>query len=185
MSRQEIQYRFTSSRNHSRPHCARGGHAGRRVGLPRILVTCLKLVTTPCKKTEMAIYGTALLSFCLLVGLIVGRLLGALVGVDANVGGVGIAMLLLVLSCDHLHRSGRLQPPTERGIAFWSSIYIPIVVAMAASQNVLAAIQGGPVAIVAGVLVVIACFALVPWISRIGYKNPQSPQTIPHPLRDE
>jgi len=36
----------------------------------------------------MAIYGTALLSICLLVGLILGNLLGRLIGVEANVGGV-------------------------------------------------------------------------------------------------
>ena len=105
---------------------------------------------------------------CLLVGLIVGQLLGRLIGVDANVGGVGIAMLLLVLICDRMQRSGRLQPPSERGILFWSSIYIPIVVAMAAKQNVVAAIKGGPVALVAGTLAVVACFALVPVITRLG-----------------
>lgn len=116
----------------------------------------------------MAIYGTALLSICLLAGLMIGRLLGRLVGVDANVGGVGIAMLLLILICDRLHHSGRLKPPSERGIIFWSSIYIPIVVAMAASQNVLAAIKGGPVAILAGSLAVLVSFALVPLISRLG-----------------
>ena len=116
----------------------------------------------------MAIYGTALLSTCLLAGLVLGKLLGTLLGVDANVGGVGIAMLLLILICDRLHRAGRIQPPTERGILFWSSIYIPIVVAMAASQNVVAALKGGPVAIVAGVLVVIISFAMVPMINRLG-----------------
>lgn len=116
----------------------------------------------------MAIYGTALLSLCLLVGLILGRLLGVAIGVDANVGGVGIAMLLLILVSDFLHGKGRLQPPSERGVLFWSSIYIPIVVAMAASQNVVAAINGGTVAIVAGVLVVVVSFAMVPLISRIG-----------------
>ena len=116
----------------------------------------------------MAIYGTALLSICLLVGLIVGTVLGRAIGVEANVGGVGIAMLLLILICDRLQQSGRMSPPSERGITFWSSIYIPIVVAMAASQNVLAAVKGGPVAIVAGIAVVVVCFALVPLISRIG-----------------
>lgn len=119
----------------------------------------------------MAIYGTALLSICLLIGVIVGNLLGGLVGVEANVGGVGIAMILLVLMCDRLHQSGRLKPPSAQGIAFWSAIYIPIVVAMAAKQNVLAAIKGGPVAILAGALAVIASFALVPLISRIGRKD--------------
>ena len=37
----------------------------------------------------MAIYGTALLSICLIIGLIVGQGLGALMGVDKNIGGVG------------------------------------------------------------------------------------------------
>ena len=116
----------------------------------------------------MAIYGTALLSICLMIGMIIGKLLGLAVGVDANVGGVGIAMLLLILACDQLQKSGKMQPPTERGVAFWSSIYIPIVVAMAASQNVVAALKGGPMAILAGVLAVGIGFALVPVISRIG-----------------
>lgn len=116
----------------------------------------------------MAIYGTALLSICLLTGVIAGRLLGLLVGLDKNIGGVGIAMLLLILACDYLHRSGRLQPPSRQGILFWSSVYIPIVVAMAATQNVFAAIKGGPLAITAGVLTVMISFAMVPLISRIG-----------------
>lgn len=116
----------------------------------------------------MAIYGTALLSICLLAGLALGRLLGWGVGLDKNIGGVGIAMLLLILACDRLHQSGRLKLPTESGITFWSAIYIPIVVAMAASQNVAAAIAGGWVAFLAGTLSVIACFAMVPLISRMG-----------------
>jgi len=119
----------------------------------------------------MAIYGTALLSGCLLVGLLIGRALGWLVGLKANIGGVGIAMLLLILVCDRLHASGRLKPPTEGGVLFWSNIYIPVVVAMAASQNVFAAVSGGAMAIVAGVLSVVACFALVPWIGKIGGKE--------------
>ena len=116
----------------------------------------------------MVIYGTALLSFCLLVGIYLGNLLGIVVGVEANVGGVGIAMLLLILISERLQKSGRLPQPTEKGILFWSSIYIPIVVAMAASQNVLAAVKGGPVAILAGLLAVVVCFGLVPVIGKGG-----------------
>lgn len=116
----------------------------------------------------MAIYGTALLSFCLLAGLIVGQILGWAVGVEKNVGGVGIAMLMLILISERLQGSGKLKPPSEKGILFWSSIYIPIVVAMAASQNVLAALKGGWAAFLAGSLAVAVCFALVPLISRIG-----------------
>jgi malonate transporter MadL subunit len=132
----------------------------------------------------MVIYGTALLSLCLLTGLIIGELLGLVLGVEANVGGVGIAMLLLIMLCGWLQRAGRLQPPTESGIVFWSSIYIPVVVAMAASQNVTAAIAGGAVAIVAGVLVVIISFAMVPLISRVGSAadSPES-ETLP-PKKD-
>jgi malonate transporter MadL subunit len=116
----------------------------------------------------MAIYGTALLSICLIAGLIAGKLLGRLLGMDANVGGVGIAMLLLILVTDRLKKSAALPPLSESGILFWSSIYIPVVVAMAASQNVRAAIHGGPAALLAGTLVVAACFVLVPVFNRIG-----------------
>ena len=116
----------------------------------------------------MAIYGTALLSVCLLSGLIVGQLIGAAIGIDTNVGGVGFAMLMLILASGRLQASGVLPKPTQNGVLFWSSIYIPIVVAMAASQNVRAAVSGGTVAILAGVVVVIVSFSLVPLISRIG-----------------
>ena len=116
----------------------------------------------------MAIYGAALLSLCLIGGLIVGRLIGLAIGIDANVGGVGIAMLLLILICGRLQATGRMPAPTRSGILFWSSIYIPIVVAMAASQNVRGAITGGPAAVVAGLSAVLVCFALVPVISRLG-----------------
>ena len=116
----------------------------------------------------MAIYGTALLSLCLLAGLLAGKALGRLLGMDTNVGGVGIAMLLLIWLTDRLKREGALSPASESGITFWSAIYIPVTVAMAASQNVRAALGGGAVAILAGSLAVIACVALVPLISRIG-----------------
>ncbi|MCG6923732.1 MAG: malonate transporter subunit MadL [Acidobacteria bacterium] len=116
----------------------------------------------------MVIYGVALLSGCLLAGAFLGDLLGDLIGVEANVGGVGIAMLLLILLSDRLRARGRLNPTSQRGIVFWSSIYIPVVVAMAAKQDVLSALQGGPAALLAGTLAVAVGFLLVPLISRIG-----------------
>lgn len=116
----------------------------------------------------MAIYGTAVLSFCVVVGIIVGKWIGGWVGLDTNVGGVGIAMFLLIFISHHLRKTGHLPPPSEKGILFWSSIYIPIVVAVAATQNVRDAVHGGPMALTAGILVVIAGFALVPVISRSG-----------------
>jgi len=119
----------------------------------------------------MVIYGTALLSACLLLGLLVGRAIGWMVGVEANIGGVGLAMLALILCCDRLQAAKLMRPPTEQGIQFWSSVYIPVVVAMAASQNVFAALSGGAVAVVAGVLSVAACYSHVPVIGRIGSKE--------------
>jgi malonate transporter MadL subunit len=53
---------------------------------------------------------------------------------------------------------------------FWSLMYIPIIVAMAARQNVFAAVSGGVMAAVAGVLAVLAAFALVPVLSRLAQR---------------
>jgi malonate transporter MadL subunit len=125
----------------------------------------------------MVIYGVALLAGCLLAGLIVGDLLGVAIGVKANVGGVGFAMLLLIIVTDHLRKDFRLDEFSQHGIAFWSAIYIPIVVAMAAQQNVVAALKGGPVAVLAGTAAVVVSFALVPAIARIG--QPRRPAATP------
>ena len=48
---------------------------------------------------------------------------------------------------------------------------------MAASQNVVAAVGGGPVAALAGVLIVVVCFSLVPIISRLGEHDSASADT--------
>ena len=116
----------------------------------------------------MVIYGVALLSFCMLVGVFVGDLLGEVMGVQANVGGVGIAMLLLLVLTNLGSREAALSPITEKGIGFWSAMYIPIVVAMAARQNVFSALSGGWMAIVAGVAAVTASFAVIPLLARLG-----------------
>ena len=116
----------------------------------------------------MVIYGVALLSFCMLTGVFVGDILGDVIGVQANVGGVGIAMLLLILLSNLPSRQFKLKPMTESGIGFWSAMYIPIVVAMAAKQNVIAAVSSGWMAIIAGVAAVAASFAMIPVLDRIG-----------------
>ena len=64
-----------------------------------------------------------------------------------------------------------IEGASGRGIEFWSAMYIPIVVAMAARQNVVAAFEGGMLAIVAGVAAVMVSFALVPLLSKIGTKT--------------
>lgn len=121
----------------------------------------------------MIVYGVALLSLCLIAGMLVGETLGVLMGVQANVGGVGIAMLLLVLASNTDKFKTLTTGAAGTGIQFWSAMYIPIVVAMAARQNVAAAADGGLLALVAGVAAVVVSFALVPVLSRIG-KNTDS-----------
>ena len=116
----------------------------------------------------MVIYGVALLSFSMLVGVFLGDVLGELIGEQANVGGVGIAMLLLLFLSNLSSQKFRLNPMTESGIGFWSAMYIPIVVAMAAKQNVIAALSSGWMAIIAGVAAVAASFAMIPVLDRIG-----------------
>ena len=93
---------------------------------------------------------------------------GDLMGVQANVGGVGIAMLLLIYLSNLSSEKWRLTPITEKGVNFWSAMYIPIVVAMAAKQNVLAAISNGWMAITAGVAAVAVSFAMIPLLARFG-----------------
>ncbi|MPR32623.1 malonate transporter subunit MadL [Salmonirosea aquatica] len=123
----------------------------------------------------MIIYGVALLAFCYVVGQLVGEYLGLLIGVDANVGGVGFAMLLLVVLHDWLHKKGRLDLPTEDGIYFWNQMYIPIIVAMAAIQNVKLAVSSGLVVLLAGSVPVVVCLAVLPLLSRLSKPTSKRP----------
>lgn len=115
----------------------------------------------------MAIYGVALLAACYIVGMFLGDLLGVIVGVKANVGGVGFAMLFLILASNHGIDHGWLDEKAQSGIAFWSAMYIPIVVAMSSIQNVVAAIKGGPLAIGSGLVGVAVAFILIPVLSKL------------------
>ncbi len=120
----------------------------------------------------MKIYGVALLAGSFLLGQWLGNTLGILLGIDGNVGGVGFAMAILIGLNTYLKRTDRLTQESETGVLFWSAMYIPIVVAMSATQHVKAALTGGWVAILAGVLGTAACFFLVPLISKIGRETP-------------
>jgi len=121
----------------------------------------------------LVIYGVALLGFCMLTGMFLGDLLGMILQVEANVGGVGISMLMFVILMDYLQKKGKIKKPTESGITFWGAMFIPIVVAMAAQQNVHGAISGGPMAILAGITAVALGFILIRYLNHIG-KNKDS-----------
>ena len=58
------------------------------------------------------------------------------------VGGVGFAMLMLVIFTNYREAKGKaLSERTQNGIRLLSALYIPIIVAMAARQNVVAAFE--------------------------------------------
>ena len=114
----------------------------------------------------MLVYGVAVLAGCYLVGQWLGEWLGGVLHIDANVGGVGFAMVLLIAVNQLLRRNGWMTKDMEQGIAFWNKMYIPIIVAMSSIQNVNAAFTSGLVAIVAGVVPTVCCFLLIPAISR-------------------
>ena len=102
----------------------------------------------------MIIYGVALLAGCFMVGNLIGDMLGVVLGVKANIGGVGFAMLFLIIISTWAQKKGLMKEPEEQGIKFWSAMYIPIVVAMSSIQNVAAALSGGVVALAGGALAV-------------------------------
>ena len=116
----------------------------------------------------MTISGVALLAICTLLGGLLGDWLGILLGVKANVGGVGIAMMLLIAVRFWLLRRGWLSPGVKQGVGFWGALYIPIVIAMAAQQNVVSALKSGPVVLAAAIGTLVVCFAAVALISWIG-----------------
>lgn len=113
----------------------------------------------------MIIYGVALLAGCYMAGNLIGDVLGMALGVKANIGGVGFAMLLLIVISTWAQQKGIMKGPEEAGIKFWSAMYIPIVVAMSSIQNVIAALSGGLVALLGGLLAVIMGFLLIPVLS--------------------
>lgn len=114
----------------------------------------------------MIIYGTALLAICHLLGDYLGNTLGILLGVKANVGGVAIAMILLIASKELLAKKGYLPKVTQFGVLYWSGMYIPIVVAMSAGQNVVAALSGGMVGLIVAVGSLIATVLVIRWLNK-------------------
>jgi malonate transporter MadL subunit len=120
----------------------------------------------------MIIYGTALLAACHLLGIFLGDLLGQALGVKTNVGGVGIAMLLLILIRLYMAKKNILPKLTELGVEYWGAMYIPVVVAMAAQQDVVAALRGGPVALISAFGAAGLCACVIALINRTEHARP-------------
>ena len=130
----------------------------------------------------MIIYGTALLALCHLLGIFLGDLLGQALGVKTNVGGVGIAMLLLITARIYMHRKGILPKLTELGVEYWGAMYIPVVVAMAAQQDMVSALRGGPVALLSALAAVAVCAVVISLINRT--ERP-APDALAEPVRND
>ena len=115
----------------------------------------------------MLIYGVALISGCLFIGNFIGEILGTLLGIDSNIGSVGFSMIFLILFTNVNLVKDKLQKPIIVGLKFWQGMYLPVVVAMAASQNVIQAMSGGAIAILTGFITVIVCFLILPILNKL------------------
>lgn len=133
----------------------------------------------------MIIYGVGLLALCTLVGVIVGDALGVLFGVPSNVGGVGIAMILLIFIRLWMQKKGLMHPETERGVVFWGMMYIPVVVAMAAQQNVISAVTSGHMAVFAALCTVAICTVTIAGLSRYKKGEPLPKEEVPIAIDEE
>ncbi len=102
----------------------------------------------------MLLYGVSVLSICIFAGVFTGDIPGQFTGLRAHAGGIGAATLLL-LNLFTLHgQVMKLGVPAETSANLCNVKNFPILVAMAAKQNVIAALSNGGMAIIAGVAAV-------------------------------
>lgn len=117
------------------------------------------------------IYGVALLAGCMFVGSFFGNILGLLTGLNSDIGGVGFSMLLLLLATNSKKINKILPEGYTKGIDFWKEMFIPVIIAMSASQNVVSAIDGGILALVAGIGTVVVMLMLIPVFNKFTSKT--------------
>jgi len=100
--------------------------------------------------SSIMIYGVATLSACMLLGTVIGTVFGNLIGAGTEIGGVGFAMLLLIFVTNPQKLSFTQKPAFVQGVTFWKSMFIPVVIAMTATQNVFSMLSSGLLAVAAG-----------------------------------
>ncbi len=116
----------------------------------------------------MGIYGLGIIAACMFAGCYLGNLLGAALGLNSDVGGVGFAMVIFILLQVYLQKSGKsLHPKTEGGIQFISALYIPVVVAMSMNQDVYSALASGLIPLISGLVAVIIPLCLIPVLKKL------------------
>ncbi len=117
------------------------------------------------------IYGVAILAGCTLVGSFIGNLIGMLIGLGSDVGGVGFAMILLLLITNSQKTFSKFPKGTSEGLTFWKEMFLPVVIAMSMTQNVYQALSSGIVAFTAGLAAVVAAFLLLPVLNKMTKKS--------------
>ena len=120
------------------------------------------------------IFSLVTLSLCMILGKYIGLLLGTLVGIDADVGGVGFAIILLVIVTNSKCFPFAQKKEFIDGVNFWKKMYMPVVVALAATQNVYRMLTSGMVAIVAGSAAVAVPFLILYLLSKSSQRRPQN-----------
>ncbi len=123
------------------------------------------------------IYGVALLAGCMLVGSFLGNVFGLLTGLNSDIGGVGFAMILLLLVTNSRKLNRIMTETYVKGIHFWKEMYIPVTIAMAASQNVVSALSSGFLALVLGLGVVLIMLFLIPLFNKFAPSETESNET--------
>ena len=123
------------------------------------------------------IYGVVLLAGCMFIGSLIGNILGLITGINSDVGGVGFAMLLLLIVTNSKKLTSVLPEDYEKGINFWKNMFIPVIIAMSMSQNVVAALSQGWLALVAGLGVVVVAFMFIPLINKIAPEKADKEET--------
>ena len=96
------------------------------------------------------IYGVATLAVCMLLGMLMGTAFGTLIGIGREVGGVGFAMLLFIFVTNSKKLHFTEEEGFVRGVSFWKAMFIPVVIAMTAKQDVYHMLSGSIVALAAG-----------------------------------
>ena len=112
------------------------------------------------------IYGVATLSACMLLGSLIGNVLGDVIGAGREIGSVGFAILLLILITNSNLKFIQ-KPAFVQGISFWKAMFIPVVIALTATQDVFHMLSSGIVAILAGAAAVGASFLMLYVLHRL------------------
>ena len=85
----------------------------------------------------------------MLLGALVGNVFGDVIGAGREIGSVGFAILFLIFLTNSKLKFVQ-KPAFVQGVTFWKNMFIPVVIAMTASQNVFHMMSSSIVALAAG-----------------------------------